>query len=225
MKPQRIILLRHGLSNANVDPLVYERTPDHMIALTAEGIDQARIVGQRIGEILKEESFGVFTSPYVRTLQTKDAMLRGIGRSPVFDYQDPSIREQEYGNMPTVEASEQNRASRNQIGRFFYRFPDGESCADVYDRMAIFMQSLFRRFERDSCPQNIIIVSHGTAIKCFLSRWYHWSVEKFDGLGLLPNCHVSLMTNESGSHGRARYKLSEPFSDIHYFGEAENEED
>lgn len=27
------------------------------------------------------------------------------------------------------------KAQRNLYGRFFYRFPDGESAADVYDRI------------------------------------------------------------------------------------------
>lgn len=219
MMPRRIILLRHGLSAGNEDASVYERTPDHLIPLTSSGIEQARDSGKKIGSIIGEESFGVFTSPYIRTMQTKNAMLDGIGAIPLFDYQDPSLREQEYGNMPTVDASNQNRACRDIIGRFFYRFPDGESCADVYDRMAIFMQSLFRRFDQETCPENIVIVSHGTAIKCFLSRWFHWGVEYFDSLGLLPNCHISVLTSQDERKGNChvRYILSEPFEQARVF--------
>ena len=193
MTPNRIILLRHGESEANVDPAVYARVPDWRIALTANGVEQAREAGRKIAGLIGGETFGVFSSPYVRTEQTKNAMLEGMGREPVFDYQDPCLREQEYGNMPPTDENNANREFRKKFGYFFYRFPNGESCADVYDRMALFLDTLYRRFDRPNCPENIIIVSHGTAIKCFLARWYHWDVDYFESLGQLSNCHIVLM--------------------------------
>ena len=198
MQPKRIILVRHGESEANVDPVVYSRVPDHLIHLTEAGRGQAREAGRKVAALIGEEAFGVYASPYLRTLETKDSILEGMGRQPVFDYQDPSLREQEYGNMPTPEASAANRELREKCGNFFYRFPEGESCADVYDRMCSFLESLFRQFERPDSPENIVIVSHGTAIKCFLMRWFHWTVEKFETLEQLPNCHVSILQSVSG---------------------------
>ena len=212
MTPKRIILLRHGESMANVDPTVYAQMPDWRIALTENGVRQARETGEKIAELLQGESFGVFCSPYLRTIQTKDAMLTGMERVPAFDYQDPSLREQEYGNMPSAEDNAANRAFRDKFGYFFYRFPNGESCADVYDRMALFLDSLYRRFERESCPENIVIVSHGTAIKCFLTRWYHWRVDRFEALRQLPNCHVSLMSRGLDAGLADKFVLSEPFA-------------
>ena len=206
MIPKRIILVRHGESEANVDPTVYARVPDWQIALTEQGVAQAREAGREISGLIGDGAFGVFSSPYVRTEQTKNAMLAGIGREPVFDYQDPTLREQEYGNMPPTDENEANRAFRKRFGYFFYRFPEGESCADVYDSMALFLDSLYCRFDRPSCPENIIIVSHGTAIKCFLARWYHWSIERFESIGQLPNCHVSVMRQDDRS-----FVLEEPF--------------
>ena len=108
--------------------------------LTDNGRAQAREVGVKLASIIGEESFGVYVSPYVRTRETKECLLEGIGRRPEFDFQDPSLREQEYGNMPTPEESEANRELREKCGMFFYRFPDGESCADVYDRMSVFFE-------------------------------------------------------------------------------------
>ena len=216
MTPKRIILLRHGESEANVDPGVYARVPDWRIALTANGVEQAREAGRKIAGLIGGESFGVFSSPYVRTEQTKNAMLEGMGREPVFDYQDPCLREQEYGNMPPMDENNANREFRKKFGYFFYRFPNGESCADVSDRITLFLDSLYRRFERETCPENIIVVFHGTAIKCFLARWYHWSIAKFESIGQLPNCHVSVMRRVEGEGRRAplRYELSEPFEPV-----------
>ena len=209
MQPKRIILVRHGESEANVDSLVYSRVPDHLIHLTDKGRAQAREAGAKLAGLIGEESFGVYVSPYVRTVETKDELLVGMGRQPEFDYQDPSLREQEYGNMPTPEESTANREQREKCGMFFYRFPAGESCADVYDRMSVFFESLYRRFEDPDFSENLIIVSHGTAIKCFLTRWYHWTVEKFDALPKLPNCHVTMMKRSGSS-----YVIEKPFGAV-----------
>ncbi len=37
-----------------------------------------------------------------------------------------------------TEGKAREKAERLRFGRFFYRFPNGESGADVYDRMTIF---------------------------------------------------------------------------------------
>ena len=37
-----------------------------------------------------------------------------------------------------AEGKQKEKAERLRFGRFFYRFPNGESGADVYDRMTIF---------------------------------------------------------------------------------------
>lgn len=215
MTPKRIILVRHGESEANVDHEVYAKVPDWKIALTNAGVEQACEAGRKIAGLIGGESFGVFSSPYLRTLQTKEAMLEGMGRAPVFDYQDPSLREQEYGNTPPRDVNYARHRARKEFGMFFYRFAEGESCADVYDRMAIFMNTLFRRFEREDCPDNIILVSHGLAIKCFLARWYHWDVGRFDVMEQLPNCHISLMLNScSGQMSRDNdFVLTEPYTE------------
>lgn len=41
-------------------------------------------------------------------------------------------------SMQDAEGKQREKAERLRFGRFFYRFPNGESGADVYDRMTIF---------------------------------------------------------------------------------------
>ena len=50
MTPKRIILLRHGESEANVDLVVYARVLDWQNALTATGVEQARGAGREIAD-------------------------------------------------------------------------------------------------------------------------------------------------------------------------------
>jgi broad specificity phosphatase PhoE len=45
--PLIVLLLRHGESTANVDPAVYESTPDHAIPLSERGQKMTDIAGDR----------------------------------------------------------------------------------------------------------------------------------------------------------------------------------
>jgi broad specificity phosphatase PhoE len=47
---------------------------------------------------------------------------------------EPRIREQEFGNKQD-ETFTRLREDQMSVGRFWYRFPTGESGADVYDRV------------------------------------------------------------------------------------------
>lgn len=209
MKPKRIILVRHGQSEADVDHTIFSRKPDSDHELTNEGHRQAHEAGRNIASLLKEDKFGVFVSPYKRTIQTKNDILLELASKPAFVFQDPRLREQDYGAFPTKEDSKSNRETRFKYGRFFYRFPGGESCADVYDRLSSFFETLHRYFQRDDCPENIIIIFHSTAIKCFLFRWYHWNVRFFEIMpSYPPNGHIIVMEKPEGS---SQYAVSEPF--------------
>ena len=45
-RPQRIVLVRHGESEGNVDETIYERVPDHALELTWRGRKQAEATGE-----------------------------------------------------------------------------------------------------------------------------------------------------------------------------------
>lgn len=38
-RPKRIVLVRHGESQGNVDDAIYETVPDHALSLTPKGIE------------------------------------------------------------------------------------------------------------------------------------------------------------------------------------------
>lgn len=87
--------------------------------------------------------------------------------------EDPRLREQERGNFQDLETMKSHEQLRLLVGRFYYRFPEGESGADVYDRVSDFLEALFRKMTNsDNTVQNIVIVSHGLFIRLFLMRYY-----------------------------------------------------
>jgi broad specificity phosphatase PhoE len=115
-------------------------------------------------------------------------------------YEDPRLREQEWGNFRTVEETERIQKERYAYGPFYYRFPHGESCADVYDRVSSFLETMHRDFDDQDYPENALIVSHGMTIRLFIMRWFHISVKEFESWANPSNCQRLIM--EMGKDGR-----------------------
>ena len=77
-RPRRIILIRHGESQGNIDDAIYETVPDHALTLTALGIEQATEAGRQLRAYLQDEPVTLYASPYVRTRQTVEALGLGV---------------------------------------------------------------------------------------------------------------------------------------------------
>ena len=61
------------------------------------------------------------------------------------------------------------------FGPFYYRFPDGESQADCYDRASLFLESMYRSWEENTGYDNCVVVGHGAMILVpGASRATHW---------------------------------------------------
>lgn len=92
-------------------------------------------------------------------------------------------------------------AERDKYGPFYYRFTDGESCADVYDRVSDFFGTLYRDFSKDDFPENAVVITHGMTIRLFLMKWLKWTVEDFETYSNPDNCQiVILQRNEVGKY-------------------------
>ncbi|KAH7654296.1 Histidine phosphatase superfamily clade-1 protein [Dioscorea alata] len=221
--PKRIILVRHGESQGNLSMSAYTTTPDHRIPLTLHGLEQARAAGQQIKEAVSKGGQAddwkmyFYVSPYERTRST----LREIGRSfskrrIIGVREECRVREQDFGNFQVEERMLVIKETRERFGRFFFRFPEGESAADVFDRVASFMESLWRDIDLkrlgqdDSCDINLVIVSHGLTIRVFLMKWFKWTVDQFERLNNPGNCEFRVMQlGPSGDYSLAIHHTTE----------------
>lgn len=97
---------------------------------------------------------------------------------------------------------------RAHYGHFFYRIPNGESAADVYDRIAGFNETLFRQFSTDKFPSVLVLVSHGIWCRVFLMKWFRWSYEQFEEFRNLGHCEFLIM--EKGEGKDEKYNLLTP---------------
>lgn len=213
MKPDRIFVVRHGQSVGNVNKSVYKETPDYALQLTEKGNQQAIDAGVKLHGIIGDTSpVQFYVSPFWRTRQTYANIRMSFGDKLEHRYyEDPRLREQEWGqNMDDrgdVGFQEKIEEYRDSYGHFYYRFRDGgESCADVFDRVSDFMNTMHRDFEKKDFPRNVIIVTHGMTMRLFLMRWFHSSVEEFESWGNPVNCGYFLL--ERGDN--ERYELKTP---------------
>jgi broad specificity phosphatase PhoE len=175
MKPKRIILVRHGESQGNADPNHYETVPDYALHLTESGTQQALAAGKHISDLIGTESVRAYASPWYRTRQTCQEIVTVLGERVVRMVEDPRIREQEWGHLRAVDDMQALVKERIAFSPFYYRLPDGESGADVYDRVSTFLETIHRDFAKPDFPDNALIVTHGMTLRVFLMRWFHWS--------------------------------------------------
>jgi broad specificity phosphatase PhoE len=214
------VLVRHGQSKGNVDETEYSRTPDWKVELTAKGKEQARTAGKALAELLAQDAkigkpspVFVYCSPYRRCQQTLDGLLEGAGlnRATLLgDREEPRLREQEFGNFQNPEHTEVYKEQRAKFGRFFYRFPDGESGADVYDRVSTWLESLYREFLYGSITRDttVVLVTHGLTARLFLMRWYHWPVELFEQTTNPGNAQLMVMERDLDEPDSTYYHLA-----------------
>ena len=148
MKPKRIILIRHGESEGNLDNSLYETTPDYALKLTQQGIAQAKQAGREIKSIIGEESLYAYLSPFFRTRETFENIRESIENNIFKAIEDPRIREQDWGHLRHPDDNKEIIKARDDFSTFYFRIPDGESGADVYDRVTTFLDTLHRDFEK-----------------------------------------------------------------------------
>lgn len=208
-QPRRIILMRHGESKGNHDDSVYQHTPDHALELTEKGQRQAEAAGESLRQTIGEERISAYVSPYRRTHQTFQALGLDPARTRVRE--EPRLREQDWGNWQDREDVERQKRARNAYGHFFYRFAQGESGADVYDRVGAFLESLWRSFDEPEHPPNVLLLTHGLTMRLFCMRWLHWTVAEFESLSNPGNGETrQLLLGPDG-----RYHLDRPFERWH----------
>ncbi len=172
-----IKLVRHGQSLANVDAFDPQKHGDFRTPLSPLGLIQARDAGRAVGADFVRGAL-VYTSPYHRTQQTLSALFEGasVDRATAAGiFEDPRIREQDHG-YADVKGQEPLRETH---GWFYYRYSGGESPADCYDRVSGFLEGMMRQVERRTAKR-VLIVTHGMAIRCFVMRFLHLTVDEFE---------------------------------------------
>lgn len=188
---KNLYLIRHGQSVANVDPSHYYTQHDHLIGLTDVGREQAKAAGERVAYLVQNRPFTIVHSPFARAAETAsiiDSQCILEGRYAKV-HESPLLYERSWGNLREIVDSPEMDA--NMHFNFFYRPVSGESFADTFMRVTMFMQEIRAgRFGEDN---DIVIVGHGEWIRLALMYLHGHSVEFFTKYHKNPeNCQVIL---------------------------------
>ena len=204
--PKRIILVRHGESEENADDYTYSTIPDYALNLTAYGRAQALGAGDVIKKLVGTSHVYAYVSPFYRARQTFKQIATVLGDRVIKSIEDPRIREQECGFLRHPDENYEMLKERDEYSTFYYRIKDGESGADVFDRVSTFLETMHRDFKKPDYPDNALIVTHGYTLRIFLMRLLHWSIEEFESMLNPENCAVVVLERQSDG----RYVLQTP---------------
>ena len=118
-RAKRIILIRHGESEGNVDESAYVNTADWQICLTDKGKRQAQNAGAKLKKLLSEDdSIFFYVSPYKRTLQTLAEIQDYFPKEKIWGIrEEPRIAEQQFGNFQNVEQVRKAKIERKKFGK------------------------------------------------------------------------------------------------------------
>ncbi len=212
--PDKIILIRHGQSVRNVmkdhaalegnREIWAEGVRDQDSPLTVVGISQAVAAGMYL---VKTEPalHAIFASPYLRTRQTAEHIVRGFGDRDLQGNDtlkviiEERVREMEFGifeglTSVGIKAKYPEEFARREIvGKYWFRPPGGESRPDVALRIHSFLGTLTRDYQR----KTVAVVAHSVVVLCFrrlLERWGEEEYLQVDREDDVKNCSVTTYT-------------------------------
>lgn len=212
---QTIVLIRHAKSTANEDPSIYAITPDHLIPLLRPEDDPAALIaGDAIRALdMDPEEVCSWSSTFLRCAQTERLVLaRAFSERAARVRQRSSflLREQEFGDWDSltdaeIQALDPVRHARRKhltdnAGRFYFRYPSGESRADVTQRISIFIGKLHRTKYRHN-----LIFLHGVTQRAFRMAWLNLSVDWFEEEPNPPNASALLIYRGVDGRWTERY--------------------
>ncbi|PZM17172.1 histidine phosphatase family protein [Rhizobium tubonense] len=211
----RIFLVRHGESLGNLNGKAYRQYGDPNVPLSQWGHRQAVEAGRAIATYLDGvpgaglHRLRIWFSPFLRTRQSKDALLEALPAKLVGDIsEDYLLREQDFGLFTEIyDHAEQKQKFpdefekwarlRSDSGKFYARPPDGESRADVAQRVRLFLQTVMHDANHGS--DNVVIVGHGVTNRAFEMNFLRHPVEWFEHSDNPGNADVTLI---EGSHSQ-----------------------
>lgn len=181
----RIFLVRHGESVAQLEQNAYAEYGDPNVPLTQWGYKQAVAAGRALGNYLRDSPNPngkkpvIVHSPFVRTQQTKDGLIKGMGGDNTVNQilSDDNLTERSHGLayfiraeqalkriFPEEYAEYEAMAAKNDL--YNMRPPTGESMADVQSRLHQFKEKPVKQLIAEGC-EDLVVVGHTNTNRAF----------------------------------------------------------
>lgn len=228
----RLLLVRHGQSEGNVDELEYLKKGDCKVGLTDLGWQQAIRAGEFLGNHYNDTSTNqwpyVFVSAYQRTKETLSGVFHGLDGTFTGDpdfHEDPRLIEAFYGAMgrkrnpigivdPALAQELRNLAQHTYaVDKFTTRTLFGESKMDTYMRVRSFFEGTLAK-KVEAGEDDFLIVAHGIVIQEALRFW--GDLQTTDKIGNPNNCDViEIIGDEPGKCSITKIYNGELMTPVH----------
>ncbi len=190
----RLYIIRHGETPWNVELRLQGQTD---IELNENG----RKLAARTAIGMRGIPFDLaFTSPLCRAVETAQIILDGR-QVPLF--REERIKEICFGNMEGVRFRRDADEDSSPEFYCFFHAPDryvpargGETFGELCRRTGDFLDEL--KTKTEWYGKNILVSTHGAAMRALLANVMHTPVESFWGKGVPKNCAVSIVELNSG---------------------------
>jgi 2,3-bisphosphoglycerate-dependent phosphoglycerate mutase len=197
----QLIILRHGESKWNAKG-VWTGTTN--VDLTPKGNHEAVLMGQQCRGLDIDVAF---VSQQVRTLETLQGVLKGMGHHPHVPYHiSPAINERDYGiytgkNKWHIE-QEVGEGRFNDIRRGWnVPIPHGETLKEVYERTVPFY--LHTIVPLLLAGKNVMVVAHGNSIRSLMKYIESISDTKVQDLEMIFG---TILIYRVDDNGRMKHK-------------------
>jgi len=202
--PSSLVLVRHGETSLNLikerlkkkptkDLIIKTPCRDMDLPLTKKGIKQAKSAGRLLKKYPKFDV--IITSPYTRTKQTADEIIKELGYKPKI-YFEERTREKDFGVFDRYTKEGKKRYWPEEYdrekweGKYYYRPPGGENYPDVALRIHSFLGTIIRKYSK----KRILVVTHSIIILLFRKLLEHLSEKELLDIHDnedLKNCSIS----------------------------------
>lgn len=200
----RILLVRHGESEGNVDGSAYIKHGDSKVALTDQGWRQAAHTGAFLKNLYQETDTNgppiLFVSSYKRTKETLSGIALGLGdhfrgKHRLKPKEDPRLVERFFGAvnhlyhpegiMDEKLAGQLSALSTRVYAKdpFVARPLFGDSPKDMLESVKGFIETTMKTDIKQG-ERDFLFVVHGAVIQAFLMSWAHLPM---DAKGKLAN--------------------------------------
>ena len=184
LKP--IILVRHGQSESNVDPLVGGwQNP----GLTSLGHKQAQAVAKRLAKELSGKDFCVYSSHLKRAYETAQCICSELETTPIVNEMLQEYQTNLDPNLSRPEA-EQYKLVETKPTMNWRTFSGAESLGELFLRAGKVLSRI-----TDDHKEIIVIVCHGWIIDKMIAWWMGYGLEDLSAnMFATANASISVLS-------------------------------
>ena len=188
----KLYLVRHGQTYWNANGMLQGHCNSN---LTEEGIRQAKLLGEKLGDVDFEV---IYSSDLGRAIETAE-ILKGLRNQEIV--LEKSLREMGFGKVQGVYKDEFERNYPVQY-RNLWNYPHlydpsefgGETFEEVEERAAAILEDIIERHSSG----NVLLVSHGLCLKLIFKFIWDHSLEQFWKEPTPKNTSLSIISIEDG---------------------------